>query len=109
MRGRPFTPSANFPETCCVQEPVWLSELTSQRALPKESQVQVCKQLGLAGAQGCMGGEGNNLGEKLGLRGGLARQLGFLCLPWDVVERLTQRKLCNQLLVDALPPSAFPS
>jgi len=51
-----------FRETCCVPEPLWLSELTFKRALPKENQMELCKQLGLAGAQRCTGGKGNNVG-----------------------------------------------
>ena len=58
-----------------MQELLRLSEFTFQQALPKENQVEMCKQLGLAGGQGCMGVKGNNVGEKLGFRGSLARWL----------------------------------
>ena len=61
-----------FRETGCVPEPLWLSELTFKQALPKENQMELCKQLGLAGAQRCMGGV---KGITLGFRGGLARWL----------------------------------
>ena len=50
-------------------------ELKFERVLPKEDQMEMCKQLGLAGARGVWGGggKGNNVREKLGFSGGLAR------------------------------------
>ena len=63
-----------FLETCCVQEPQWLSELTFKQALPKKNQMEVCKQL-IGWSPGVYGGKGNNVGEKFGFRGGLARWL----------------------------------
>lgn len=50
-------------------------EFTFERVLPKEDQMEMCKQLRLAGTRGVWGGagKGNHVRGKLGFNGGFAR------------------------------------